>query len=239
MNMTRIGMTILTVALASCGGLPPSPSEPSALPSVSSPPAAPPTRDPTAPLTGLQPIIVGVSPNVVTTAGTWGTIAGSQFELGATVKIDNAAVFSTVEDSTRIRFFAGGHAAGRVDIAVANPGGPAARLANGYTYTAPDSFDDANGDWLGHADGSDHYLTDMRFTIENNALVSLSCGSMAAPITTPIELKVQNGGFSFSAPDGLSMSGRLDSMITSEGRVTAPGCGDGLWWADKAVVAHF
>jgi hypothetical protein len=107
-------------------------------------------------------------------------------------------------------------------------------LASGYTFTAPDSFD-ANGDWIAHADGSNHYLTDMRFTIQNNALISLSCGSEAAPVTTPITLTVQNGGFSFSGVDGLSMSGKLDSMTTSEGRVNAPGCGDGIWWADKSV----
>jgi len=171
---------------------------------------------------------------VVTTAGTWGTITGSQFEPGATVTIANAAVFSTLRDSTTIQFSTAAHAAGSFDITVTNPGGHAATLASGYTFTAPDAFD-ANGDWIAHADGSNHYLTDMRFTIQNNALISLSCGSDAAAVTTPITLRVQNGGFSFSGVDGLSMSGKLDSMTTSEGRVNAPGCGDGSWWADKSV----
>ncbi|HEU5256540.1 MAG TPA: IPT/TIG domain-containing protein [Vicinamibacterales bacterium] len=177
--------------------------------------------------------MAGVFPSVVTTAGTWGTITGSQFEPGATVTIGNVAVFSTVGDSTTIRFSVGAHAAGSVDITVTNPGGHAATLAGGYTFTAPDSFD-ANGDWIAHADGSNHYLTDMRFTIRNGALISLSCGGQPAPVTIPITLALQGGGFSVSGPDGLSMSGRLDSMTTSEGRVAAPGCGDGLWWADKS-----
>jgi hypothetical protein len=150
------------------------------------------------------------------------------------VTIAKVAVFSTVGDSTTIRFTGAAHAAGSVDITVTNPGGHAATLAGGYTFTAPDSFD-ANGDWIAHADGSNHYLTDMRFTIRNGALITLSCGSEAASVTAPIALAIQNGGFSFSGPDGLSMSGRLNSMTTSEGRVTAPGCGDGLWWADKSV----
>ena len=218
---------LLALTTAACGGLPPSPSVPSSLPapSVTAPAPSP---------TGLQPTIAGVSPNVVTTAGTWGTITGSQFEAGATVTIGNVAVFSTVADSTTIRFSTGAHPAGSVDLTVTNPGGRAATLAGGYTFTAPESFD-ANGEWIAHADGSNHYLTDMRFTIRNNALISLSCGSEAAPVTTPITLTVQSGGFSFLGPDGLSMSGRLDSMTTSEGRVAAPGCGDGLWWADKSV----
>jgi len=239
MKMTSIGPAILTLALANCGGSPASSSEPSAvpLPSVSAPPAAPPNGPPTAPPTGLQPIITGVSPNVVTTAGTWGTITGSQFEPGATVNIGNTTVFSTVGDSTTIRFSTSAHSAGQVDVVVTNPGGRAATLASGYTYAAPDSFD-ANGDWIAHADGSNHYLTDMRFTIQNHALISLSCGGMAAPVTTPIPLSILNGGFSFSGVDGLSMSGMLDSMATSEGRVNAPGCGDGLWWADKSAPGH-
>jgi hypothetical protein len=233
--MTSIGVAILTLSLTNCGGLPASPSEPSAVPrpSVSSPPPAPSTGPPT----GLQPIIAGVSPNVVTTAGTWGTITGSQFEPGATVKIGNTTVFSTVGDSTTIRFSTSAHSAGQVDVVVTNAGGRAATLAGGYTYAAPDSFD-ANGDWIAHADGSNHYLTDMRFTIQNHALISLSCGGMAAPVTMPIPLTIQNGGFSFSGVDGLSMSGMLDSMTTSEGRVNVTGCGDGLWWADKSASGH-
>jgi hypothetical protein len=124
---------------------------------------------------------------------------------------------------------------GSVDITVTNPGGHAATLARGYTFTAPDSFD-ANGDWIAHVDGSNHFLTDMRFTIRNNALITLSCGSEASPVTSPITLTVQSGSFSSSAGDGLSMSGKLDSMTTSEGRVNAPGCGDGIWWADKSPI---
>lgn len=238
MTFTRMGM-LLALAAAACGGLPPSPAVPSSIPAPSgSSPAPPPsTIAPGPPSTGLRPTIARVSPNVVTTAGTWGAITGSQFEPGAIVTIANIAVFSSLEDSSTIRFTSPAHAAGSVDITVTNPGGPSATLASGYTFTAPDAFD-ANGEWLAHADGSNHYLTDMRFTIRNGALTNLSCGSEAAPVTAPIPLALQNGGFSFSGPNGVSMSGKLDSMATAEGRVTAPGCGDGLWWADKSVTPH-
>jgi len=235
LKLARIGILLMVaLRIAACGGSPPSPSALSA-PTVSPTPTPPSVVAPAPSPTGLQPTIAGVSPNVVTTSGTWGTITGAQFESGATVKIANTIVFSTVRDSSTIQFSnSGAHPAGSVDITVTNPGGRAATLANGYTFTAPDSFD-ANGEWVAHADGSNEYLTAMRFTIQNNALISLSCGSEAAPVTTPITLTVQNGSFSFSGVDGLSMSGKLDSMTTSEGRVTAPGCGDGLWWADKSV----
>ena len=135
------------------------------------------------------------------------------------------------QDSTTLRFAnSGAHAAGSVDVTVANPGGFAATLTRGYTYASADSFD-ANGEWIAHADSHNDYVTDMRFTIRNNMLISLSCGT---PVTTPTTSSVQNGGFSFAGADGLMMSGTLVSTTTSYGQVNAPGCGDGRWWADKA-----
>jgi hypothetical protein len=226
MNLATIGMVMVTLGLAGCGGTS-SPST-SILPSA---PSAPPAADPVP--TGLRPTVTAVSPNVVSTAGTWGTITGTQFEPGATVKIGGAAVWATFHDSTMLRFpNSGAHAAGPVDVTVTNPGGMAGTLPRGYTYAAAESFD-ANGEWTAHADGRNEFLTDMRFTIRDNMLISLSCGT---PVTMPTTLSAQSGGFSFSGPDGLTMSGMLVSTSTSSGQVNAPGCGDGLvgWWADKA-----
>ena len=138
---------------------------------------------------------------------------------------------ATFHGSTMLRFpNSGAHAAGRVDVTVTNPGGMAGTLPRGYTYAAAESFD-ANGEWIAHADGHNEFLTDMRFTIRNNMLISLSCGT---PVTMPTALSAQSGGFSFSGPDGLTMSGMLVSTSTSYGQANAPGCGDGRWWADKA-----
>jgi hypothetical protein len=217
-------MVMVTLGLAGCDGTS-SPST-SALPVAPSPPA-----DPVSQPTGLQPTVTAVSPNVVSTAGTWGTITGTHFEPGATVKIGGAAVWVTFHDSTMLRFpNSGAHAAGRVDVTVTNPGGMAGTLPRGYTYAAAESCD-ANREWIAHADGRNEFLTDMRFTISNNMLISLSCGS---PVAMPTTLSAQHGGFSFSGPDGLTMSGMLVSTTTSYGQVNAPGCGDGKWWADKA-----
>ena len=213
---------MVTLGLAGCGGSGSAPSAPSAL---APPPATNPVAQPT------QPTIAVVSPNIVSTAGTWGTITGTQFQPGATVKIGEAAVVAVFRDATTIQFpNSGPHAAGSVDVTVTNPGGLAATLPRGYTYSTADAFD-ANGDWIAHADGRNDFLTDMRFTIRNNMLISLSCGT---PVTMPITSFVQNGGFSFAGADGLSMSGMLVSTTTSYGQVEAPGCGDGRWWADKA-----
>ena len=231
MNLARIGLVMATLGLAGCGG-PHAPSAPSA-PPASSAPAPSPTNDPVVQSTGLQPTITGVSPNVVSTTGTWGTITGTQFQPGATVGIGNAVVMAVFRDSTTIQFpNSGAHAVGSVDVTVTNPGGLAATLARGYTYSTADAFD-PNGEWIAHTDAHNDFVTDMRFTVRNNTLVSLSCGT---PVTMPTTLAVQNGAFSFAGAEGLTMSGKLVSTTTSYGQVNAPGCGDGSWWADKAPL---
>jgi hypothetical protein len=78
-------------------------------------------------------------------------------------------------------------------VIVTNPGGLEARLIGGYRYELPESFD-FNGDWVAHA--GPEYETDMRFTIRNNVLVSLSCGT-SAPLTFASPPSVRDGEFSF------------------------------------------
>ena len=80
-------------------------------------------------------------------------------------------------------------------MVVQNPGDFSARLPASYTYALPDAFD-FNGDWIGHA-GQD-FVIDMRFTIQNNVLVSLSCG-MDAVVTLSAPLRITDGRFSFAA----------------------------------------
>jgi hypothetical protein len=190
------------------------------------PPASPPVAQPT----GLQPTVTSVSPNVVSTSGSWGTITGTDFQPGATVKFGSAPFSTLFVDNTTLRFASSGaHAAGTVDVTVTNPGGFAATLPGGYAYALPSAFE-FNGDWIAHA-GPD-YEIGMRFTIRNNVLVWLSCGTDAS-LTMPTPLSVLDGSFSFSGADGLAVSGTLASGETSSGRINAPGCSDARWWADK------
>lgn len=133
----------------------------------------------------------------MSTTGTWGTITGTQFQPGTTVKIGDAAVVAVFRDSTTIQFpNSGPHAPGSEDVTVTNPGGLSATLARGYTYATVDAFD-ANGEWIAHADGHNNYVTDMRFTIRNNELVSLSCGS---PVTMPTTLSAPGAASLLRAP---------------------------------------
>jgi hypothetical protein len=227
-----IALLIVSVGIAACGGSN-APSSPSAPAPVVAQPAPEPKPAPEP--TGLQPTLTSVTPNVVSTSGSWGTIRGSRFEQGATLKFANETFFAQVVDSTEIRFSATGtHAVGTVDVTVTNPGGFSATLPGGYTYALPDAFN-FDGDWIAHA-GEDFEI-DMRFTIQNHVLVSIACGTDASP-TMSAPLQIKNGSFSLASDDGFSLSATIVSTQTSFGQVNAPGCGSAHWWADKADLSR-
>jgi len=224
-----IALLIVSVGVAGCGGSngPSSPTPPPVVPPPASQPAPPPT--------GLRPTLTSISPDVVSTSGSWGTIRGTQFEQGATVKFASAAFSAQVVDSTEIRFpTSGPHAVGIVDVTVTNPGGLSATLPGGYRYAQPDTFD-FDGEWIAHA-GQD-FEVDMRFTIQNHVLVSIACGSDASH-TMSAPLQIENGAFSFAGDEGFSLSASIVSTQTSFGQVNTPGCSNVRWWADKAGLSR-
>src|SRR5262249_56452079 len=135
----------------------------------------------------------------------WGTISGTQFQSGATVRLGNAVQMASVRDDATILFWTTSHPAGTVDVVVTNPGGLSGNLAGAYTFAPPDSFD-FTGDWIAHA--GPEYEIDMRFAIRNNALVSLVCGSSEAVTLSPPP-SVHNGEFSFLGDGGIAVSGHL------------------------------
>ena len=182
----------------------------------------------------LIPLVVTeVFPNVGSTGGgTSVKITGTGFHVGTTVKIDGMvrpAYFPSGSGGTSMTFTAQAHTSGTVDIVVTNPDGQT--LTKGYTYASPDSFD-FNGDWEGWAykdpdfDGGVVIL----FTVRNNVLVSLSCGS-ALDFTSSPPL-VSNGEFAF-AGDGGSVSGRILSANQASGTIDAGTCLGYLWSASK------
>ena len=200
-------------------------------PSPTSPSAAPqPTPEPT----GSQPSITAIVPNVVSiNGGGWGTITGTEFDSGATVRLGDNKVQAHVRDRTTITFWTVAHVPGTVDVVVMNPGGTSSKLSRGLSFAPPASFD-FNGDWVAHAGG--HFETDMRFSIRNDVLVSVSCGtSVVATLSTPPS--VVNGEFSFRGDDGFNVSGKLVSPVNAVGTInvpdSVPDCTAATWWADR------
>ncbi len=152
----------------------------------------------------------------------------SGFHFGSTIKVDGELVRPFLNPTASLGFATLPHAAGVVDVVVSNPDGEA-RLRGGFAYAAPETLN-FNGEWNGSADGPAETLPDMSFTIANNSLVRISCGSVTlTPSPAP---SVRGGEFSFAGDDGLALSGRMLSTSTAVGEIRVPPCGPG-WFAKK------
>ncbi len=139
-----------------------------------------------------------------------------------TVTLGDIALAGYVVSSTTAVFLAPAHGAATVDVVVTNMDGQADRLAGGYTYAPPESFD-FNGNWLGDA-YSEGAETEMRFTIHNNTLTSATCGSATVTFSPPP--LVSNGEFAFFpfGNDGVGISGRIVSPFSAVGKINMSPC---------------
>jgi hypothetical protein len=70
----------------------------------------------------------------------------------------------------------------------------------------------------------------MSFTIADDVLVGLSCGS--ATLTPATEFKVRIGEFSFHSESGIRLTGRILSDMTATGEIHVPPCSP-TWYARK------
>lgn len=227
-NRTRAGIVLLMVSIGLVG------CEDQGSPTAPSAPSPPLGQRPSPQAVRIQPSVTAMAPRVGSTrGGAWPTITGADFQTGATVTLGEGAVTAWVRDSSTISISTTAHAAGTVDVIVTNPGGLQATLTGGYTYEPPDAFD-FNGDWIAHV--GPEYEMDMRFTIRNNVLVSVSC-DMSGPLTFAPPPTVRNGEFSLLGDDGLAIAGTLVSPVNAVGTINVPACPAGKWWADKSDSA--
>jgi hypothetical protein len=197
-----------------------------------------PTPAPVVVPSGPPPSVTSVSPEIGSTGGTSVTITGVGFRSGASVTLGGIVIrgcsqptenCSWVGASTTIYAFAPAHAAGSVDVVVTNPDGQAGRLAGGYTYAIPESFE-ANGTWEGGADSN--YETPFRFTVQNDTLTSISCG-VSGTLTLSPPPPVRHGEFSFVGPDGAKVSGRIVSPNSAFGQINMWPCFAFYWSATR------
>lgn len=214
----RVGAAVLVALVgfsASCANPAPQPS--------GQPPPVPP------------PLATGLSPSIGTTnRGTVVRVAGSGFQAQATVTlggivVDPKAVYVFL-DGTTIQLSPPAHAAGTVDVIVTNPDGKTTTLVSAYVYAPPDSFD-LNGSWKGGADPFSDYTRPLNVTIQNNELVSFSCGS-SETITPSPRPQIGNGEFLFVGGDGVSIGGRILSTLQLEGTVNVASCLATTWFAN-------
>jgi hypothetical protein len=184
---------------------------------------------------GPQPSITAVSPNTGTVGGGGEiTITGFNFQPGAIVRLNDTALktFSYGSSSTTLYAQVPAHAPATVDLIVINPDGRSATLGRGYRYLAPGTLD-FNGRWKGMADDlrDDHGGTEIRFTIENNTLINLTCNG-GLELTMSASASISNDEFSLVTDGGQLMSGRFEAEQSAVGRIKFPPCGPS-WVAHK------
>jgi hypothetical protein len=173
--------------------------------------------------------VTAVTPSVGSTAGGTGVLLnGTNFQNGVVASIDGVAQQTFFGNSSFVALSTTPHAAGPVDILITNPDGKTTLVSGKYSFALPQSFD-FNGTWDAYRESSEDLL--FRFTIQNNALISITCGS-STPIVFSTPPSVVNGEFSFTGTIG-SLSGRILAAGQATGPVDVPGCGSGVWFAFK------
>lgn len=173
------------------------------------------------------PAVTDVLPSVGSAAGgATIKIVGTGFMPGMTATFDGITVTGRFDsrDTSFTTFYSEtpAHAVGTVDLVVSNPDGQSNRVAAGYTYAPPDSFD-PNGVWGGFTlNGTDAWV---EFVIRGNRIVSASCTYDAKIPFTFAELpSVHDGEFSVVADGGATISGRMVSVSEIVGTISVPSC---------------
>jgi hypothetical protein len=162
------------------------------------------------------------------------TITGTGFKPGVVAILDGSSVPARFDGTVAFATMylqTPPHAAGAVDIVVTNLDGGSVRVSSGHAYVSAGSFD-PNGPWAGASyDGSDRAVA---FTIQNNMLVSASCGYdewFPLPFSSPS--RVSNGEFSSYRDDGIGMSGRMVSVSEIVGTMNFGVCTAMAWRSSK------
>lgn len=160
------------------------------------------------------------------------TISGSGFQNGATVSVDGMSLPASVADAgATIRFWTPPHDAGIVALIVTNPDGGKAGIAGAYSYVPAMSFE-FNGEWAGAA--GIELASDLRFTVREGVLVSVSCGA-SGPVAFAPAPAVHQGEFSIVAADGSGISARIVSASDAVGTINLAPCSSTNWTAKRVT----
>ncbi|HSC29374.1 MAG TPA: IPT/TIG domain-containing protein [Vicinamibacterales bacterium] len=176
---------------------------------------------------------MSISPSIGSTGGaTPVVITGTGFQRagyqsGVLVTLGDAVISPLYANSTTIWAEVPAHAPGQVDVVVTNWDGQTGRLSGAYTFALPESFD-FNGNWQ----SDDHDGPPVRFTIQNDGLASVGCGTATTRTFSP-PIPVSNGEFSFSGDDGVAFSGRIVSPSIARGTISMAPCIPMTWYAAK------
>ena len=122
------------------------------------------------------------------------------------------------------------HAPGLADVTLTNSGGESVTRAGAVTYLAIEAHD-LNGLWEGGA-VPDFFSVPLQLTVENDHVVSFSCGSSGVIALDPAPL-LTTGRFVYSGAKGVSIDGVFYMPTRVGGTINAPSCEQTYWIAEK------
>ena len=176
----------------------------------------------------VPPVISELLPNIGSTGGrTPMTIRGAGFQNGLTVTVGGRKHQNNYSgDSTIAKIFTEAHAAGTVDLIVTNPDG--GQASTKFTYASPGTFD-FNGIWQGFAEDFDGAAAPFALTIQDNIVVSVSCGASSLTLDPPPV--VANGQFRSVFSNGGLIEGSIVSANFASGYVNLGSCASTPYWS--------
>ena len=184
--------------------------------------------------TAAAPVLTSVAPGRGSTEGGLPlNIDGTGFSSTVTLTIGGVVAYSgSIHGSTFFLTASPPGIAGPADAVLTNADGQSSTLKNAFTFVPPASLE-VNGDWQGWTAWNAEFALD--FTIQNNALVSASCGGSANLVSTPVPV-AGNGSFSVTS-NGMTMSGKIAGEGYWRGQTGGPSfcSGDGPWIAMRRV----
>jgi len=219
MRMHPVVVLLIVFGMVGCGS--------------SSAPAAPTAGTVSSP---TPPSVTSISPIVGSTGGaTQVKITGAG--LGATVTFGGVAVsgrFDSRYPGALMLLWTPPHAAGSVDVVVSGQTGQSVTLTSAFTYASPDTFD-FNGSWAGFGgNGQDNLI---RFTIQDNMLLGVSCDSISSAPGTTVTFSpprsVTTSAFSVDS-DGIRFMGHIVSPTSATGIIRVGECASDAWYAEKS-----
>ena len=121
-------------------------------------------------------------------------------------------------------------APGLADVTLTNSDGESVTRPGAIAILAIEAID-LNGAWEGGA-VPDFFSVPLRLTVENDHVVSFSCGSSGVIVLDPAP-PLTNGRFVYAGAKGVSIDGVFSRPTAVDGTINAPSCEQTYWIAEK------
>jgi hypothetical protein len=169
-----------------------------------------------------------ISPAAGTTdGGLRVAIGGAGFQTGAIVSVDGVRVSPTYVADIVLSATMPAHPTGHVEVVVTNPDGESAMVPGGFEFVPPETLN-FNGTWDAYPPDSENPMAS--FTIVDNKLTTVTCGSGSSVIALTSPVPIVSGRFAAPPENGAEISGRILSADSAIGEINVPSCWTATWF---------